>query len=248
MAGTPGGPKILKLESSWHKRRRSKILAVRPKHWKGRRGGGSRGLGGEGGGVQGAVPPPPPGVYGHSNTPLRTHSLVTSDHASVLNTLPPSRNTHTALDRYPYPLTTHSLPPILLTSHNRGLQTTRRFRNSGTGCGRCGRVVVGGADSARLPLWRRQSPCAMTRVLTYHVGGLRKGHVMHHCAELLCTDRYVCAEVHRIKEGTWMVTAVLTSQCSGSSANASVSLGEHQHQLKIYRNPLRLACAHPPFA
>ena len=32
-----------KLKSSWHQRRRSKILAVSLKHWKGRRGGGSRG-------------------------------------------------------------------------------------------------------------------------------------------------------------------------------------------------------------
>ena len=35
-----GGRKILKLQSSWHRRRRSKILAVSLKHWKGRRGGG----------------------------------------------------------------------------------------------------------------------------------------------------------------------------------------------------------------
>ena len=35
-----GGPKIVKLKSSWHRRRRSKILAVSLKHWKGRREGG----------------------------------------------------------------------------------------------------------------------------------------------------------------------------------------------------------------
>ena len=62
--GTPmvpaeGGPKILKLQSSWHRRHRSKILAVSLKHWKGR--GGVQGGGGGG---------PPPTVYGRSNTSL----------------------------------------------------------------------------------------------------------------------------------------------------------------------------------
>ena len=38
------GPKLFRLKSSWRQRRRSKILAVSPKHWKGRRGG-SRGGG-----------------------------------------------------------------------------------------------------------------------------------------------------------------------------------------------------------
>ena len=33
-----GGPTFFKLKSSWHRRRRGKILAVSPKHWKGRRG------------------------------------------------------------------------------------------------------------------------------------------------------------------------------------------------------------------
>ena len=38
-----GGPKVLKLKSSWQRRFRSKMtLAVSRKHWKGRRGGGSR--------------------------------------------------------------------------------------------------------------------------------------------------------------------------------------------------------------
>ena len=45
-----GGPNILKPQSSWHRRRRSKILAVSLKHWKGRRGGG-------GAGSRGGVPP-----------------------------------------------------------------------------------------------------------------------------------------------------------------------------------------------
>ena len=36
MVPAEGGPKILKLQSSWH---RSKISAVSLKHWKGRRGG-----------------------------------------------------------------------------------------------------------------------------------------------------------------------------------------------------------------
>ena len=39
-----GGPNILKLKSSWHRRLRSKILAVSLKHWKGRRGGGPGGV------------------------------------------------------------------------------------------------------------------------------------------------------------------------------------------------------------
>ena len=44
------GQTFLKLQSSWHRRRRSKILAVSLKHWKGRKGGG-------GGGSRGGVPP-----------------------------------------------------------------------------------------------------------------------------------------------------------------------------------------------
>ena len=47
MVPAKGGPKNLKLKSTWHRRRRRKILAVSLKHWKGR-----------GGGVQGGVPPP----------------------------------------------------------------------------------------------------------------------------------------------------------------------------------------------
>ena len=39
MVPTEGGPKFLKLKSSWHRRRRSKILTVSLKHWKGKRGG-----------------------------------------------------------------------------------------------------------------------------------------------------------------------------------------------------------------
>ena len=51
------GRKILKLQSSWHRRRRSKILAVSLKHYKRRREGG-RGVQGEGGrGGSGEVPP-----------------------------------------------------------------------------------------------------------------------------------------------------------------------------------------------
>ena len=45
MVPAKGGPKF-----SWHRRRRSKILAVSLKHWKGRRGGG----------VTGVQEPPPP--------------------------------------------------------------------------------------------------------------------------------------------------------------------------------------------
>ena len=63
LAGTPSsqGPpvvpsrRILKRKSSWHRRRRSKILAVSLQHWKGGKGGGSRG-------VQGG--PTPPSYYG----------------------------------------------------------------------------------------------------------------------------------------------------------------------------------------
>ena len=57
MVPAKGGPKSVKLKSSWHPRRRSKTLAVSLKHWKGRRGGGLLGGGGA-----------PPAVYGHSNT------------------------------------------------------------------------------------------------------------------------------------------------------------------------------------
>ena len=67
------GRKFLKRKSSWHRRRRSKILAVSLKHWKGRMGGGGRrGFKGRevGGGGQGRYPPPPPTVYGRSNTSL----------------------------------------------------------------------------------------------------------------------------------------------------------------------------------
>ena len=67
MVPAEGGPKFLKLKSSWHRRRRSKILAVSLKHWKGRRGGGG---GGSRGGVQGGYPPPP-ALYGCFNTSLR---------------------------------------------------------------------------------------------------------------------------------------------------------------------------------
>ena len=66
-----GGRKFLKLKSSWHRRRRSKILAVSHTHYK-RRGEGGRGVqgeGGRGGGVRGGTPPPPT-VYGRSNTSL----------------------------------------------------------------------------------------------------------------------------------------------------------------------------------
>ena len=61
-----GGPRVSKLQSSWHRRRRSKILAVSLKHWKGRGGGG-----GAGGGT-----PPPPTVYGCSNTSLGERGTV----------------------------------------------------------------------------------------------------------------------------------------------------------------------------
>ena len=60
MVPAEGGPKIVKLQSFWCRRRGSKILAVSLKHWKGRR----WGRGGRGG------YPPPPTVYGRSNTSL----------------------------------------------------------------------------------------------------------------------------------------------------------------------------------
>ena len=63
MVPAEGGPTMLKLQSSWHRRRRSKILAVSLKHWKGRRGGGVQGGGGT---------PTPPAVYGPLNTSLGT--------------------------------------------------------------------------------------------------------------------------------------------------------------------------------
>ena len=51
-----GGPNILKLQSSWHRRRRSKIFGSQPQTLEGAEvGGGSRG-GFQGGG--GGVPPP----------------------------------------------------------------------------------------------------------------------------------------------------------------------------------------------
>ena len=50
MAPAEGGPKILRLKSSWHRRRRSKILAVSLKHWKGSKGGEERGVQRGGGG------------------------------------------------------------------------------------------------------------------------------------------------------------------------------------------------------
>ena len=58
MVPAEGRPKIFKGQSSWHRRRRSKILAASLKHWKGRGEGGSRGGGA------------PPTVYGRSNTSL----------------------------------------------------------------------------------------------------------------------------------------------------------------------------------
>ena len=64
LRGSPYGPRrnVLKRKSSWHRRRRSKILDVSLKHWKGRR----RGRGPRGGGV-----PPPPAAYDRSNTSLQ---------------------------------------------------------------------------------------------------------------------------------------------------------------------------------
>ena len=59
MVPAEGGPNILKLKSSWHRRRRSKILAVSLKGSKGR----------EVRGVRGGTPPPPT-VYGRSNASL----------------------------------------------------------------------------------------------------------------------------------------------------------------------------------
>ena len=56
MSTPKGGRKILKRKSSWHRRRRSKILAVSLKHYKRRREGGRGSKGREVGG-SGAVPP-----------------------------------------------------------------------------------------------------------------------------------------------------------------------------------------------
>ena len=86
MAGTPppprvplwsplkAGRKFCKRESSWHRRHRSKILAVSLKHWKGRGGGGEgeRGLAGTPllPGSPYGPPPPPPAVYSRSSTSL----------------------------------------------------------------------------------------------------------------------------------------------------------------------------------
>ena len=66
MAPAEGGPKILKVQSSWHRRRRSKTLAVSLKHWKGRRGGWHEASVSDWGGV----PPPAPAAYGRSDTSL----------------------------------------------------------------------------------------------------------------------------------------------------------------------------------
>ena len=63
------GRKFLKLQSSWHRKRRSKILAVSLKHYKRRREGGRGSMGREVRGVRGGTPPPPT-VYGRSNTSL----------------------------------------------------------------------------------------------------------------------------------------------------------------------------------
>ena len=49
MVPAKGGPKFIKLKSSWHRRRPRKTLAVSLKHWKGRSGGGGAG-GSRGGG------------------------------------------------------------------------------------------------------------------------------------------------------------------------------------------------------
>ena len=59
LPGSPYGPhrRLLKPKSSWHRRRRSKFLAVSLKHWKGRGGGGLGGL------------PALPAVYGRSWPP-----------------------------------------------------------------------------------------------------------------------------------------------------------------------------------
>ena len=69
MTPAEGGPQILKLKSSWHRRRRSKIFAVSLKHYKRRREGGKGSKGRGVGGGQGRYPPPRT-VYGRSNTSL----------------------------------------------------------------------------------------------------------------------------------------------------------------------------------
>ena len=70
MVSAEGGPKIFKPKSSWHRRRRSKILAVSLKHWKGR--GGVRGFQAGGG-----VPP----LLGRSSTSLGVPPGLSPAHA-----------------------------------------------------------------------------------------------------------------------------------------------------------------------
>ena len=63
MVPAEGGPKILKLKSSWQRRRQSKHFGCQPQTLEGEGGGG-------GGVVQGGGTRPPPTVYGRSNTSL----------------------------------------------------------------------------------------------------------------------------------------------------------------------------------
>ena len=80
-----GDRKILKRKSSWHRRRRSKILAVSLKHCKRRREGGRGSKGREVGGGQGRYPPSSYGV--------RPFYYITAPHPPVTPpaTAPPTR-------------------------------------------------------------------------------------------------------------------------------------------------------------
>ena len=90
-----GGPKIFNLKSSWHRRGRSKTLAVSLKHWKGRRGGGPGGGGA------------PPAVYGRSNTvrgPPAPRAHTPAHTGAGPGTPPPVHTDGVFADRLPGPL------------------------------------------------------------------------------------------------------------------------------------------------
>ena len=98
MVPAEGGQKILKRKSSWHRRRRSKLLAVSLNHWKerGRRGGG------------GGTPPLPPAVYGRSNASLPRPLTLAQRECEVLVCLllllaTPQRNTGLPLPPFAQP-------------------------------------------------------------------------------------------------------------------------------------------------
>ena len=108
MVPAEGRPKIFKLKSSWGRRRRSKILALRLQHWKGR--------GGGGGSREGT--PPPPTVYVRSNTSLPpSPRLSTGRLREPLRQPPVDRLAFAAFSSTPSPCSVTSfssplLPPI----------------------------------------------------------------------------------------------------------------------------------------